>query len=98
MARFFNTCAPTCNGEKSVGKGGALYVGAVAGAQLSCVFLQVQRVWRASAPGGVHHRAGAGAVDTGTCRGANNCTSNRTGAFTTAGDEWTAADCSGRGV
>ena len=32
-------------------------------------------------------RAGDGAADTGTCRRANNCTGNRTGALTTAGDE-----------
>ena len=71
-----------------------------------------RRCWRAStgclrssaagAAGGctwlVHHRAGDGAADTGTCRRANNCTGNRTGVLTTAGDEWTAADCSGRGV
>ena len=53
---------------------------------------------KAGAPGWVHHKAGDGAADTGTYRRANNCTGNRTGALTTAGDEWTAADCSGRGV
>ena len=42
--------------------------------------------------------AGAGAADTGKCRRANNCTDNRTAALTTAGAEWTAAGCSGRGV
>ena len=44
------------------------------------------------------HRAGDGAADPGTCRRANNCTANRTGALTTAGDEWRAAGCSGVGV
>ena len=42
---------------------------------------------RAGAPGWVHHTAGAGVADTGTCRRATNCTGNRTGALTTAGDE-----------
>ena len=67
--------------------GGALYVGAVAGAHLRGVCAQVQQVRRAGAPSRVHHRAGDGAADTGTCRRANNCTGNRTGALTTAGDE-----------
>ena len=80
------------------GTGDALYLGAVAGAHLRGVCAAVQQVRRTGAPSRVHHRAGHGAADTGTGRGANNCTSNRTGAFTTAGDEWTAADCSGRGV
>ena len=44
------------------------------------------------------HRAGNDALDTEICRRANNCTVNRTGALTTAGNEWTAAGCSGRGV
>ena len=43
-------------------------------------------------------RAGDGAADPRICRRANNCTGNRTGELTTAGDEWTAADCSGSGV
>ena len=41
----------------------------------------------AGAFGGVHHRAGDGAADTGTCRRASNCTGNCTGVFTIAGDE-----------
>ena len=44
------------------------------------------------------HRAGNDALDTEICRRANNCIGNRTGALTTAGDEWTAAGCSGKGV
>ena len=43
--------------------------------------------WRVGAPDWVHRRAGAGVADTGTCRRATNCTGNRTGALTTAGDE-----------
>ena len=62
-----------------------------------------QRSWwgslrAAGAPGRVDHRvgAGAGAVDTGICRRANNCTGNRTGALTSAGNEWRPAGCTGR--
>ena len=55
-------------------------------------------VRRAGAPGWLYHRAGDGAADTGTCRRANNCTANRTGALTAVGDEWRAAGCSGVGV
>ena len=84
--------------RNAAGTGSALYVGAVAGAHLRGVCAAVQQVRRAGAPGRVHHRAGAGAADTGICRRANNCTGNHTGAFTTAGDEWTAAGCSGVGV
>ena len=69
------------------GKGGPL-----------CVCSPVQQVRRAGAPGWIYHRAGEGAANTGTCRRANNCTGNRTSALTAAGDEWTAAACSGRGV
>jgi len=66
---------------------GAIFVGTVAGAHLWGVFAQVQRVRRAGAPGWVHHRAGDGAADTGTCRWANKCTGNRPSALTAAGDE-----------
>ena len=47
---------------------GAIFVGAVAGAHLRGGSAQVQRVWRAGAFGWVHHRAGDGSADTGTCR------------------------------
>ncbi len=47
---------------------GAIFVGTVAGAHLWGVCAQVQRVRRAGAPGWVHHRAGDGAADAGTCR------------------------------
>ena len=47
---------------------GTIFVGTVAGAHLRGVSTQVQRVRRAGAPGWVHHRAGDGAADTGTCR------------------------------
>ena len=82
----------------AAGTGSALYVGAVAGAHLRGVCAAVQPVRRAGAPDRVRHRAGDGAADTGTCRRANNCTGNRTGAITTAADEWTAAGCCGRSV
>ena len=82
----------------AAGTGSALYVGAVAGEHLRSVCAPVQQVRRAGAPGRVHHKAGDGAADTGTCRRAKNCTGNRTGALTTVGAEWTAAGCSGKGV
>ena len=78
--------------------GSALKVVGVAGAHLRGVCAPVQLVRRAGAPGWVHHRAGEGGADTGTCRRANNCTANRTGALTTASAEWTAPGCSGVGV
>ena len=62
------------------------------------VALQCKQVQRAGVPAWVHHRIGYGAADTETCRRVNNCTGNRTGALTTAGDECAAAGCYGRGV
>ncbi len=69
-------------------------INTVAGAHLRGVCAQVQRVRRAGAPDWLYHRAGDGATDTGACRQADNCTSNRTRALTTGGGECTAADCS----
>ena len=47
---------------------GARYMWAQLAAHLRGVCAPVQPVRRAGAPGWVHHRAGAGAADTGTCR------------------------------
>ena len=62
--RLLRYCVrPMFSGERLVWAGG--------GAQV-----RYRLPW-AGVPGWVHHRAGDGSADTGTCRRANNCTGHR---------------------